>query len=120
VEWGTCGGAAVTAGPGIVVEGTTIRVDGGVVPQFTTSTATLTGWATIAAQSCVEKNMAHPGASGGEAIAAGWPPDMANGLTGTMYATAGGTVVVRICNATAAAVAGPEGKTFRATILRSF
>jgi hypothetical protein len=45
---------------------------------------------------------------------------MTNGLAGTMYVSGAGTVVVRICNVTAAGVAGPDGRTFRATILRTF
>ncbi len=125
VEWGDCGsaGTAPVAGRGIVVSGSTISVDPGAVPSSLTAAATLGGWGSggiIFAGSCSELNFALPGASPGDAIAQGWPADMANGLTGTMYASTAGTIVVRLCNATAASVAGPENRTFRATILRTF
>ncbi|MBE0657735.1 MAG: hypothetical protein IH602_08580 [Bryobacteraceae bacterium] len=124
VEWGDCvsGGLTVTAGAGIEVSGTTISVDTGAVPSSMTASATLAGWSggVIAAHSCAELNFPLPGATSGDAIAAGWPPDLAAGLTGTMYATANGAVVVRLCNVTASSVSAPENRTFRATILRTF
>ncbi len=124
VEWGDCGSAGTVpvAGAGIVLSGSTVSVDSGVVPSFITASATLSGWggSVVLAGACSELSFPLPGASPGDAIAAGWPPDMANGLTGTMYATAAGTIVVRLCNVTAASVAAPESRTFRATILRTF
>jgi hypothetical protein len=125
VEWGDCDLSSQTpvAGAGIVISGTTFSVDPVTVPSFLTAAASLTGWGSggvIPAQSCSELGFTAAGVSPGDAIAAGWPPDMTNGLTGTMYASAAGTVVVRICNVTAAGVAGPDGRTFRATILRTF
>ncbi len=124
VEWGDCGsiGTAPVAGQGIVVNGSTISVDPGAVPSFLTASATLTGWVggVVPAGSCSELSFSLPGASPGDAIASGWPADMANGLSGTMYASAAGTIVVRLCNVTSASVAAPESRTFRATILRTF
>ncbi len=125
VEWGDCGsgGTAPVAGQGIVVNGSTISVDPGAVPSFLTAAATLSGWGgggMVLAGSCSELNFPLPGSSPGDSIAAGWPPDMANGLTGTMYASAAGTIVVRLCNVTPASVAAPENRTFRATVLRTF
>lgn len=124
VEWGDCvsGGLTVAAGPGIVVTGTTISVDAGTVPSYLTGSVTLSGWSggVIAAHSCAELNFALPGAISGDAIAAGWPADLAMGLSGTMYATTNGSIVVRLCNVTASSVAAPDGRTFRATILRTF
>lgn len=124
VEWSDCvdGGLTVTAGAGIQVSGTTISVDAGAVPSYMTAAATLSGWAggVIAASSCAEMNFPLAGATSGDAIAAGWPSDLAAGLAGTMYATANGAVVVRLCNVTGSSVAAPEGRTFRATILRTF
>jgi hypothetical protein len=110
------------AGAGIVVNGSTISVDAGAVPSFITAAATLGGWAggVVPAGACSEKEMPLAGAYPGDAIASGWPPDLANGLAGTMYVSAAGTIVVRLCNVTAASVAAPESKTFRATILRTF
>jgi hypothetical protein len=124
VEWGECGsaGTAPVAGQGIVVDGTTISVDPGAVPSSLTATASLSGWGSgvVPAGSCYEVSFALPGASAGDAIAPGWPPDMANGLAGTMYASAAETIVVRLCNVTSGSVTAPEGRTFRATILRTF
>ncbi|MBA3973596.1 MAG: hypothetical protein C0504_05165 [Candidatus Solibacter sp.] len=124
VEWGDCdsGALAVTAGAGIAVSGTTISVDAGVVPAYITASATLSGWSggVVAAQSCSELSFSLPGATSGDAIAAGWPSDLANGLAGTMYATVNGAIAVRLCNVTASSVPAPEGRTFRATILRTF
>lgn len=124
VEWGDCvsGGLTVTAGAGIQVSGTTISVDVGAVPSHMTASATLSGWSggVIAAHSCSELSFPLPGATSGDAIAAGWPSDLAAGLAGTMLPTASGAVVVRLCNVTASNVAAPEGRTFRATILRTF
>jgi len=125
VEWGACDetNTAPVAGAGISISGTTISVDPAIVPSYLPAAATLSGWGSggvIAAQSCSELSFAAPGASPGDAIAAGWPPDMANGLTGTMYVSGDGNIVVRICNVTTAGVAGPDGRTFRATMLRIF
>jgi hypothetical protein len=124
VEWGDCvsSGLAVTAGAGIQVSGNTISVDAGAVPSFITESATLAGWGggVIAAHSCAELSFPVPGAAAGDAIAAGWPAELAVGLTGTMYATASGAVVVRLCNVTSSSVPAPENRTFRATILRTF
>jgi len=125
VEWGDCdqSSQAPVAGAGITISGTTISVDPAAVPSYLTAAASLSGWGSggvIAAQSCSELSFAAAGASPGDAIAAGWPPDVGNGLVGAMYVSGDGSVVVRLCNVTAAGVAGPDGRTFRATILRTF
>lgn len=125
VEWGDCDSANLSpvAGTGIVVSGSTISVDPATVPSFLTAAASLSGWGSggvIPAQSCSELGFVVAGAAPGDALASGWPPDMTSGLTGTMYVSAAGTIVVRLCNVTTAGVAGPDGRTFRATILRTF
>jgi hypothetical protein len=124
VEWGDCvsGALTVTAGAGVELEGTRISVDAGAVPSYITASATLSGWngGVIAAQSCAEMSFPLPGATSGDAIAAGWPSDLSGGLAGTMYASVDGLIVVRLCNVTSSSVAAPDGRTFRATILRTF
>lgn len=125
VEWAGCDEATLTpvGGQGIVVTGSTISVDPATVPSFVSAAASLSGWGIgglIGSQSCSELAFTMAGVVPGDAIAAGWPPDLASGLTGTMYVSAAGTVVVRLCNATSADVAGPDGRTFRATVLRTF
>lgn len=115
--------ATVTASTGIVGDGRSgspLRVDPATVPSFLTGTGALTGWGSVAAASCVEKNFTLAGAQQGDAIAAGYPNNLPAGLSGTMYVGATNLVVVRLCNATGSAIAVADGLAWRATILRSF
>lgn len=113
----------VATSTGIAGDGTSgnpLKVDAATVPSFLTGTGALSGWGSIAAAACVEKNFALAGAQQGDAIAAGYPNNLPAGLSGTMYVGATNLVVVRLCNATGAAIAVTDGLAWRATILRSF
>jgi hypothetical protein len=126
VEWvaQSGGGGGYTAGPGVIISGSEIAVNGAVVPTFLTGTASLANWNNgndnVPGSACAELNFTLTGAATGDAVMAGWPATLPAGLSGVMYVGAADTIVVRLCNATTSAVSVVDGLTFRATILRSF
>lgn len=120
---GSGGSGTVTAGAGLTGDGSSgdpIRMDpsGGGASQVLYS-ANLTGWGTIAANSCTEKNITATGAVAGESVTPGWPATLPSNLTGIIYA-ATNLVVVRVCNITATGIAVADGLTFSGRIIRGF
>lgn len=117
------GSGTVTSGTGLTGDGSSgdpLRMDpsGGGASQVLYSAA-LAGWGTIAASSCVEKNITATGAVAGESVIPGWPSTLPANLTGIVYA-ATNLVVVRLCNVTATGVAVGDGLTFGGRIVRGF
>ena len=53
----------------------------------------------------------------GDAVAAGWPQDLAAGLLGMIYISKQNEATVRLCALTAA---NPPSANYRATIVRTF
>jgi len=116
-------GGTIYTSTGIAGAGTSgdpIRIDpsGGAASQALYS-ANLTGWGTIAANSCTEKNITATGAVAGESVTPGWPATLPANLTGIIYA-ATNLVVVRVCNITATGIAVADGLTFSGRIVRGF
>jgi len=117
------GNSNVTAGTGILVTNsgstTVVGVNTAAVPTYVTSSATLS-FPSIAASACAaDQVMSLPGAMPGDAVAAGWPVNLPPGVMGTMWVSASGTLTVRLCNLSAAAVSAASN-TYTATDVRSF
>ncbi|MBI4892562.1 MAG: hypothetical protein HY821_18195 [Acidobacteria bacterium] len=115
------GGSVVTSG-GVTGTGTSqdpVRVDpnGGAASQAF-YVGNPTGWGTLAAASCLEKNITAAGVQPGDAIAPVFPY-LANGLLGMMYA-ANNLIVVRLCNATAVGISVGDGLAFGGRVIRGF
>ncbi len=116
-------GGTIYTSTGITGAGTSgdpIRIDpsGGAASQALYS-ANLTGWGTIAANSCTEKSITATGAVAGESVTPSWPATLPSNLTGIIYA-ATNLVVVRVCNITATGIAVADGLTFSGRIIRGF
>lgn len=71
----------------------------------------------IAAQSCSELTITVTGASANNAVAASWPVSLETGLAGLMRVSASGSVAVRLCNITAAAI-DPAAQTFAGRVIQ--
>lgn len=120
----TCGsgGGTVATGLGLTGDGSSgdpVRIDasGGAASQVLYS-ANLTGWGTVAAAACGEKNITATGVQAGDAIAPIWPL-LQTGLVGMMYATEN-LIVVRLCNVTAAGIVVGDGLAFGGRVIRGF
>lgn len=118
---GACAGGGVQAGLGIAITSgggpSTVAVDSAYIPGMLTALANV-DFANVAAQTCVEENIAFTGAAIGNAIAAGWPSPFGAGLLGTMWVSAANTVTIRLCNVSGTAI-DPAPADFRITIVRS-
>jgi len=112
------GGGTYTPGTGIVVSGSTLSVDKTVVPNYLTSTSSLS-FGAIAQASCAQLTFALTGANPGDSVAPGWPSTIESGLAGSMFVSASSTVAVRLCNLSGSSLT-PATQTFRATVVRSF
>jgi hypothetical protein len=121
---GSGGGSAYMAGAGISIADGAISVDAATVPTFLSGVAPLSDWSggadTVAPQACAEKAFTLGGAAMGDAVAPGWPATLPANLTGTMYVAASSSIVVRLCNPTADAIAVSDGLNYRATIIKTF
>jgi hypothetical protein len=74
-------------------------------------------FASIAAQSCGELTISVTSASVNSAVAPAWPASLETGLAGTMRVSTSGSVAVRLCNVTAAAI-DPAAQTFGGRVIQ--
>jgi hypothetical protein len=116
------GSQNLTAGTGITVSnnGSTmlVGVDTAVVPTYLTASATLS-YPIINAGTCAaDQTLALAGATPGDAVAPGWPI-LPAGVIGTMWVSASGTLSVRLCNLSGAAVSAASN-IYSAADVRSF
>jgi hypothetical protein len=112
----------VTSGSGLTALDTgsqvILSVDSSVVPSYMASSGTL-NFGAIAAGSCTaEMTFSLPGASAGDPVAPGWPPDLPAGVIGMMRISLDNTAGVQLCNWSGNAVS--VSSAFRATVVRSF
>lgn len=109
---------SVTAGAGISVTGSVVSVDPAAVPSFLTASATV-DFPAIGASGCSIQTFAFPGAVTGDAVIGGWPADMSTGIIPRILISASNTVQIQLCNMTGGTI-DPPGRTYGATIVRSF
>lgn len=94
-----------------------IGVEPATVPTYLTAVGSL-DFPPIAAGKCAEMAFPFPGAYTGDAVAAGWPQDLAAGLLGMMiYISRQNEATVRLC---AHVATDPPSANYRATIVRTF
>ena len=111
-------GTPYVSGEGIIQNGTEFSVDTAAVPTFLTTQVTLPIWV-VSAQSCADRFLPLVGAGALNAVAPGWPVDLPASLSGSMFVSSAGTVTVRVCNVSNAAVTIPA-RSFGAAILKGF
>jgi len=101
---------------GIRIVNGRIGVEPATVPTYLTAVGSL-DLPPIAAGKCAEMAFPFPGAYTGDAVAAGWPQDLAAGLIGMIYISKQNEATVRLC---AHVATDPPSANYRATIVRTF
>lgn len=109
-------GGSYTAGDGIQISAGQISVDASVPAAVLSGTQSLT-FGTIAQSNCGTQNITAPGVTVGDAVVAGFPPTLPDGVTGIMLVTATDNIAVRLCKITAGS-ADVTGLTFTYQIIR--
>lgn len=117
---GTGGGVVIPAGIvpglGLSLSGKVLSVEPATVPTYLTAVGSL-DFPPIAAGKCADLTFAFPGAYTGDAVAPGWPQDLAAGLMGMIYISKQNEATVRLC---AHVAVDPPNSNYRATIVRTF
>ena len=112
----------LNAGQGIMLLETggasTVAVDPALVPTYVSGRAQLDFPAISNGTCAANMTLLVPGASPGNAIAAGWPATLPGGVLGMMFTNTVDTVSVRLCNFSGMVV-DPSPGTFIATVIRS-
>jgi hypothetical protein len=112
----------ISAGVGVVAldtgTQTVVAVDSATVPTYLSATSVL-DFSSIGPGACSDLGFGLAGAAVGDSVAPGWPAGMESGLIGTMRVSAAGTVAVRVCNFSGAAL-DPAAAVYRATVVRNF
>jgi hypothetical protein len=93
-----------------------IGVEPATVPTYLAAVGSL-DFPPIPAGKCADLTFPFPGAYTGDAVAAGWPQDLAAGLMGMIYINRKDEATVRLC---AHVAADPPNANYRATIVRTF
>ncbi len=96
----------------------TVAIDASSVPGYLSATATLVFPAVAAASCSAELTIGVPGANPGDAVAPGWPATLPANLIGVMRVPLAGTVGVKLCNPTGAAINVPTD-VFTTAIIRA-
>lgn len=112
---GVMGGAAV--GLGLRLQRGILEVNEA-VPTFLTFSTSL-DFPALAQNACADLDLPAPGAMVGDAVSAGYPQNLAPGLTGTLFVSQRNQITARLCKVTPGTVDLPPSM-FRATIVRSF
>jgi hypothetical protein len=118
---GSDAGGTIISGFGLTGDGTAgspVSVDVQTVGTRLSATATLE-FATINASACSELTIPLPGATTGDEVFLGAPPDIDPGFVWSAYVSYGNTIAVRLCKVTTGSVR-PASRVWRATIIRSF
>jgi hypothetical protein len=97
---------------------TSLAVDTAVIPTFL-GNSQLLSIGPFLSGGCAEAVLPINGAAVGDAVASGWPAQLASGLIGTMWVSAANQVSIRLCNISNTPV-DALNDFFRATIMRSF
>lgn len=109
--------AQLRAGWGIEIVDGRINVATAAVPTYLTAVGSL-DFPPIAAGKCAEMSFPFAGAYTGDAVAPGWPQDIAPGVLGMIYISRQNEATVRLCAIGSAA--DPPSANYRATIVRTF
>lgn len=111
------GGTTYTQGPGIIIDGTVIRLDGAVTNSVFQASANL-NFGSIAANACSYLTMTVSGALQGEAAVVS-APNLEDGFVPTVRLSANNTARVGLCNNTGGSITAAD-QAFRVVVIRSF
>lgn len=118
---GSSGGSvSVTAGDGLVGAGGVLRVNPAAVRTFLTGSASLEHGSIAGNGGCSSRTIAVPGAAIGDKVTVGTPTELLTySLAMTYGVSAAGTVTIRLCNYTTAAILPPSW-TWNVDVVKSF